>query len=66
MANDIKKKTDQDLAKELAEKRAALRSFRFGTAGSKSRNVKEGRGIKKDIARIMTEMNARVSPASAK
>lgn len=45
-----------DLMKELAEKRITLRDFRFGVAGSKSRNVKEQRNIKKAIARIKTEL----------
>lgn len=46
-----------DLQKALAEKRIVLRDFRFGVAGSRTKNVKEGRAAKKDIARIMTELN---------
>lgn len=42
----------------LTEKKQDLQGFRFGNAGSKSRNVKEGRLIKKDIARIMTAVSA--------
>lgn len=53
---DFANKTSADLAKMLTEKREALRVFRFGAAGSKSKNVKEGRAVKKDIARIMTAM----------
>jgi len=45
-----------DLKKALVDKREASRGFRFGTAGSKTRNVKEGKVIKKEIARIMTEI----------
>ena len=45
-----------ELKKALTDKREAFRNFRFGTAGSKTRNVKDGRLIKKEIARIMTEM----------
>ena len=52
-------KKDTDLAKALVEKREALRKFRFGISGSKTRNVKEGRNLKKDIARILTELNSR-------
>ena len=51
---EIKTKTVPDLTKMLSEKREALRLFRFGTSGSKTKNVKEGRELKKDIARIMT------------
>lgn len=50
-------KSREDLIKALYEKREALKSFRFGEAGSKTRNVKEGMGIRKDVARIMTELN---------
>ncbi|CAN5129727.1 hypothetical protein BH11PAT3_BH11PAT3_1420 [soil metagenome] len=45
------------LQKELASKRAVLRDFHFGVAGSKTKNVKGGRAARKDIARIMTELN---------
>jgi ribosomal protein L29 len=51
-------KTVTDLAKMLADKREALRVFRFGAAGAKAKNVREGRAIRKDIARIMTAMNS--------
>jgi ribosomal protein L29 len=50
-------KPKEDLVKALYEKRESLRSFRFGEAGSKTRNVKEGSALRKDIARIMTELN---------
>lgn len=49
-------KNTTDLVKALAEKRAALRDAHFGTAGSRTRNVKESRNHKKEIARIMTEL----------
>lgn len=51
---EIKTKTNSDLSRMLSEKREALRLFRFGTSGAKTKNVKEGRELKKDIARIMT------------
>ena len=50
-------KPKQDLIKALGERREAFRKLKFGTAGSKTRNVKEGATIRKDIARIMTELN---------
>ena len=56
---DFKKYSVEDLHKEIADKREALRAFRFGEAGSRSRNVREGRTHRKDIARMLTEMNAR-------
>jgi len=55
---NIKNKTHADLAKMLGEKREILRVFCFGGAGAKTKNVKEGKAVKKDIARIMTAVNA--------
>ena len=56
---DIQNKSEKDLEKMLGEKRKFLRLFCFSVAGSKIKNVKEGEGLKKEIARILTEMNAR-------
>ncbi len=56
---EISNKTPADLAKMLSEKREAIRVFRFGAAGAKTKNVREGRAIRKDIARIMTAKNAK-------
>lgn len=56
---DYKGKNDKELEKALTEKRVSLRSFRFGIAGSKVRNVKEGKNTRKEIARILTETNRR-------
>ena len=50
-------KSREDLVKALYEKREVLRAFRFGEAGSKTRNVKEGSQARKEIARILTELN---------
>lgn len=58
-AKDIRAKTDADLKKDIIAKRESLRSFRFGIAGSKTRSVREGRSIRKDIARILGELNTR-------
>lgn len=56
-SSELKNKDKKTLGGMLTEKREALRAFRFGSAGSKTRNVKEGFGLKKDIARILTEIN---------
>jgi ribosomal protein L29 len=53
---DLKNKTLADLGGLLVTKREALRVFRFGSAGAKSKNVKEGKALNKDIARIMTKI----------
>lgn len=63
---DFKKHSVEDLHKDIAAKREALRTFRFGSAGSRSRNVREGRNLKRDIARMMTELTSRKIANSAK
>ena len=50
-------KSKEDLVKALYEKREELKNFIFGTAGSKTRNVKAGAQARKEIARIFTELN---------
>ena len=56
---EFTKHSIEDLQKLLVEKREALRAFRFGSAGSRSRNTREGRNLRKEIARALTEVNAR-------
>ncbi len=55
-----KDKSKEDLIKALGVKREDFRKWKFGTTGSKSKNVKEGRNLRKDIARIMTLLNGGV------
>lgn len=56
---EVRKKSDKDLLKMLGEKREEGRHFRFGTAGAATRDVRAVRTNKRDIARILTELNAR-------
>ncbi|HEY4504059.1 MAG TPA: 50S ribosomal protein L29 [Candidatus Paceibacterota bacterium] len=63
---EYKDKTAGDLTKLMAEKREQIRGFRFGSTGSKIKNVKLGRTLRKDIARIMTELSIRVRKESGK
>jgi ribosomal protein L29 len=58
---DLIKKSTAELKTLLSQKREALRVFRFGVAGSNTRNVKEGSVLKKDIARILTILNKKVT-----
>jgi ribosomal protein L29 len=51
-------KTKEELMKLLTEKRHGLHAFRFSLAGGKAKNVKEGRTLRKDIARILTAMKS--------
>ena len=56
---ELKNKNLQELHKLISEKKEVLRDFRFGSAGSKTKNVKLSHTTKKDIARIMTELSIR-------
>ena len=51
--------SDTDLVKALREKREASRAGRFAASGTKVKNVHEGRNVRKDIARILTEISRR-------
>ena len=57
--NEFSKKEVPELKKLLADKQESFRSFRFGGAGTRARNTREGRNIRKDIARLMTELRSR-------
>ncbi len=61
---DLKTYTVEDLTKEITQKREALRVFRFGEAGSRTRNVREGRTLRRDIARLLTEYKTLVLASS--
>ena len=52
-------KSEKELQTILGEKRLGLRNFRFAVSGSNTRNVKEGNAMKKDIARVLTLLNAK-------
>ncbi|MDP3996205.1 MAG: 50S ribosomal protein L29 [bacterium] len=59
MSSSLTKKTENDLLKELKAKRDELRKFRFDMTGSKIKNVRNGRAVRKDVARILTALNER-------
>jgi ribosomal protein L29 len=48
-----------ELSKIVADKREELRSLRFGGAGSKNKNVKAARTLRKEIARALTAQNSK-------
>lgn len=59
MANiDLKGKKEEDLKRELVEHREELRKMRFNVAGTKGAQKNHSQ-IRKDIARIMTELSSR-------
>ncbi|MEK7219313.1 MAG: 50S ribosomal protein L29 [Patescibacteria group bacterium] len=49
--------SENDLSKKLVTLREEVRVIRFKAEGSKSKNVKETATLKKEIARVLTEMN---------
>jgi ribosomal protein L29 len=55
---DYKSKTKEELTRLVAEYREKLRAFRFAMAGGKVKNVKEGHALRKEIARMLTEIKA--------
>lgn len=56
---EFEKHSVEDLHKLVADKREELRAARFGAAGSRSRNTRESRNVRKTIARALTELRAR-------
>jgi ribosomal protein L29 len=60
MAKKIKKlkeETPEELKKKLVLLRSELQVLKFKAQGSKSKNVKEGANLRKDIARVLTAIN---------
>lgn len=51
---DLRKKSASDLTKTLKEQEEALMAFRFNISGGKVTNTKEGRNVRKNIARLKT------------
>ena len=56
---EIRELTDEELAKKLEEGRAELFNLRFQMATSQLDNTARVTTVKRDIARIQTEMRAR-------
>lgn len=54
---EVKNKSEKELTKVLNEKREDLRKIRFGFAGSTKHDTKGARNVRKEIARILTELN---------
>jgi large subunit ribosomal protein L29 len=56
---EIKELDDTKLAAELAALRGKVRDMRFGLANRQVKNIREIRGLKKQIAQILTIMKHR-------
>lgn len=54
---ELKKKTESELHKALAESRDELRGLRFKDANKQLKNVREIRKVREQIARILTLLN---------
>jgi len=55
----LKNHSPADITQLVKAKREELRSLRFSVAGSKNRNVKLARTLRKTIARGLTELSIR-------
>jgi len=64
--NELNKETPESLQKMITDKREAMRVFRFEGEGSRRRNVREARNLRREIARVMTEQSARKIAESKK
>lgn len=56
---DIRKKSDADLTKSLGELRESVRSLRFRIAAKEIKNHQQLKGVRKDIARVLTILKDR-------
>ncbi len=54
---NLKSFSAEELKKRLSELEEKMRSLKFKAEGAKSKNVKEGRNLRKEIARTLTEMS---------
>ena len=63
---NFKNASNDELNKKLAILRENVRVIRFKAEGSKSKNVKEISVLKKDIARILTELNNKKNTSKKK
>ncbi|HEV8677573.1 MAG TPA: 50S ribosomal protein L29 [Candidatus Paceibacterota bacterium] len=61
----FKDHSPEELAKFVEGKREELRSLRFSAVGSKNKNVKSARTLRKEIARALTEASARKQAPAA-
>lgn len=54
---NLKEMKKDELTKKLTLLQENLRVLHFKAEGSKSKNVKENQALKKQIARVLTEIN---------
>lgn len=56
---EITKMKTEKLVEELAKKRESLRKIQFDLAGASVKDTTESKKLRRDIARILTELNKR-------
>jgi len=59
---EIRKKSDTELQKQLAELQSSVRSLRFKVAAKEVKNHQLLKQTRKDIARILTILKERTKP----
>ena len=64
--SEVRELTDEELDQKLSEGRAELFNLRFQMATSQLDNTARVKTVKRDIARIQTEMRARELAGAAK
>ncbi|MDO8619823.1 MAG: 50S ribosomal protein L29 [bacterium] len=57
--SDYTNKSREELNRLVTDNRIKLQAFRFAMSGGKTKNVKEGRNLRKEIARALTEVKAK-------
>lgn len=55
----IKDMKTEELLAAVREKQEALRKIRFDVTGAKVKNVKESRELRREVARMLTELSLR-------
>ena len=64
-ASEIRQKTDEELVKQLSDSRAEIFQMRLKVQTSELKNNARIGLLRKDIARLKTEMTARAKKAAA-
>jgi len=60
LEENLKEMNKEELKAKLSGFQEKLRALRFVTEGSKSKNVKESMSLRKQIARVLTEINKKI------
>lgn len=64
-ASEIRQKTDEEIAKQLHDNRAQIFQLRLKVQTNELKNTAQINVLRKDIARLNTEITARAAKAAA-